>query len=62
MIKRQVLSQPFAFWLVQEVLSGEEETLEELKPIADKEFYAILAMLLAAIATIALTIGPFSIV
>ncbi len=62
MIKRHVLSQPFAFWLIQEFLSGDDEGLEELRPIGDKEFYAILAMLLAAVAAIALTIGPFSIV
>ncbi len=62
MIRRQLLSQPFAFWLIQEFLSGEEETLEELTPIGDKEFYSILALLLAAVAVIALTISPFSIV
>ncbi len=62
MIKRQAISEPFAFWLIREFLGGEEESFEELTPVSDKEFYSILAMLVAAIAAIALTIGPFSIV
>ena len=62
MIKRQVISEPFAFWLIREFLSDEEEGWEELKPIGNKEFYSILAMLVAAVAVIALTIGPLSIV
>jgi hypothetical protein len=61
MIKRQVLSEPFAFWLIREFLSGEEESFDELKPIGGREFYSVLAMLLAAVAVIALTIGPLSI-
>ncbi len=61
MIKRHVISEPFAFWLVREFLSGDAESLENLEPIGNKEFYSILAMLLAGVAAIAFTIGPFSI-
>ncbi len=41
-------------------LSGEDES-EDLLPIGDTEFYATLAMLIAGVAVLALTIGPFAI-
>ncbi len=53
--------EPFAFWLVRQFLSSPDEELEDLKPVDDKEFYSILGMLLAGLAAIALTIGPFAI-
>jgi hypothetical protein len=61
MIKRQSIQEPFAFWLVRAFLPSEEDVSEDLRPISDKEFYAVLAMLIAGVAALALTIGPFAI-
>jgi hypothetical protein len=61
MIKRNVFSEPFAFWLTREFLATEEDQAEDLRPIGDKEFYSTLAMLVAGIVVLALTIGPFAI-
>jgi hypothetical protein len=41
---------------------AEEDTSEDLRPIGDKEFYSTLAMLIAGLVLLALTIGPFAIV
>ena len=54
--------EPFLFGLIREIFGDEEEQVEDLKPIEDKEFYAILGMLLAGVLVLALTIGPFAIV
>ena len=35
---------------------------DDLKTVTDKEFYSVLALVVAGIAVIALTIGPFSII
>jgi hypothetical protein len=60
MIKRQSIQEPFAFWLIREFLTSEEDAAEELRPITNREFYSILAMLVAGVAVLGLTIGPFA--
>jgi hypothetical protein len=61
MIKRNAYQEPFAFRLVREFLTTEEDQAEDLRPIGNKEFYTTLAMLVAGVAVLALTIGPFAI-
>jgi hypothetical protein len=61
MINRQSIPEPFAFWLIREFLTSHEYESEDLKPIDNKEFYSVLAMLIAGIAVLAVTIGPFAI-
>ena len=61
MINRQTVPEPFAFWLIREFLTSDEDASEDLKPIEDKEFYSMLGMLIAGVAVLALTIGPFAI-
>ena len=38
-----------------------EDHFEDLRPIEDKQFYSVLAILVAGLAAIALTIGPLAI-
>jgi hypothetical protein len=61
MINRQSIRDPFAFWLSQEFLAVDEHESEDLKPIGDKEFYSVLAMLVTGVVVLALTIGPIAI-
>jgi hypothetical protein len=61
MIIRQTVPEPFAFWLIREFLTSDEDKSEDLQPIDNKEFYSVLAMLIAGVAVLALTIGPFAI-
>ncbi len=61
MINRQSVQEPFAFWLIREFLASDENGLEDLQPIDDKEFYSVLAMLITGVVVLALTIGPFAI-
>lgn len=60
MIKRQSIQEPFAFWLIREFMASKEDASEDLRPISNREFYSILAMLVAGVAALALTIGPFA--
>ena len=62
MINPQSVSEPFSFWFIREFLTSENDRTEETKPIDDKEFYSVLAMLFAGVVILALTIGPFAIV
>jgi len=61
MINRQTVPEPFAFWVIREFITSDEAASEDLKPIDSKEFYSVLAMLIAGVAVLALTIGPFAI-
>ena len=40
---------------------ADEDHFEDLRPIEDRQFYSILAILVAGLAAIALTIGPLAI-
>lgn len=61
MFNRQTVPEPFAFWLIREFLTSDEDELEDLRPMDNKEFFSVLAMLIAGIAVLAVTIGPFAI-
>ena len=61
-MSRQVIQERFAFWLVREFLTSEDEQFTNLEPISNKEFYSVLGLLIAGVAVLALTIGPFAIV
>ncbi len=54
-------SQSFGLSLTDLFLGGDEDQFEELRPISGKEFYSALAILVAGLAAIALTIGPLGI-
>ena len=53
--------EPFVFSLLREVFFSVEDQREELQPVSDREFYSILTILVAGLATIALTIGPLAV-
>jgi hypothetical protein len=62
MIRQQSVPDLFAFQLVREFLISDDDQFEELEPIGDKEFYSVLAMLIAGVVLLALTIGPIAII
>jgi hypothetical protein len=62
MINRQSVQEPFAFWLIRECLMSKTDESEELRPIDDKEFYSVMALLAAGVLVLALTIGPFALI
>lgn len=61
MIQQQSTAEHFAFWLVRTFLASAEDQSEDMRPISDKEFFAVLAMLIGGVLLLALTIGPFGI-
>ena len=62
MIRQQSVPEPFVFQLVREFLVSDDDRIEELEPIGDKEFYSVLAMLIAGVVLLALTIGPIAVI
>ena len=61
MIRRQSIQQPSWWELVRESFISDDDQFDELKPIGDKEFYSVLAILVAGVVLLALTIGPIAI-
>ena len=43
------MQQPFPFWLLEEFCSGDTFSEDELRPISDREFYAWMGILSAAL-------------
>jgi len=62
MIQRQSVPAPFSFRMIREFLVSDEELFGEMKPIGNREFYTILAMVIGAVLLLAVTIGPLAIV
>ncbi len=62
MIRQQSVPEPFALQLVRDFLISDDGQFEEVEPIGDKEFYSILAMLIAGVVLLALTIGPIAVI
>jgi len=62
MVRRHSVAQPLAFRLIEEFFISDDDEFEESKPISNKEFYSILAMLIVGVVVLAVTIGPFALV
>lgn len=47
--QRNSAEQPFMFWLIQELFSKDESFEEETKPISDREFYTLMALIVGSL-------------
>jgi len=47
--QRNPAEQPIMFWLVQEMFSKDESIEEETKPVSDREFYTVMALILGSL-------------
>lgn len=52
--------EPFAFWLVRQFLEPDDDTSKESDGLSDGELYSNFAFIVIALAILALTVGPFS--
>ncbi len=41
--------EPFVFWLIQELFSGDESVPEEMLPISNREFYTWMGLIAGAL-------------
>jgi hypothetical protein len=57
--KREV-REPFLFQLAQQLLEADEDRPEGSDGLTDKELYSTFAFIVAAVAFLVLTVGPFS--
>ncbi len=47
--QRNPAEQPFMFWLIQELFSKGDSLEEETKPIGDREFYTMIALIVGSL-------------
>jgi hypothetical protein len=46
------LQEPFAFWLVRQVLPNIENQEEDIQPISNREFYSMMGMIIVVLAVL----------
>ena len=51
--------EPFVFWLVRQFLEPDEDQSSE-EQLSNKDLYSMFALIVVVLATLALTVGPFS--
>ncbi len=49
LFQRNLAEQPFMFWLIQELFSDDDNFEEETKPINDREFYTMMALIVGSL-------------
>lgn len=62
MIPQQSLQGSLSLRLIREFFVSDDDQFGALKPISNREFYSVLAMLIAGLALLAVTIGPLKII
>jgi len=48
-LQRNPAEQPFMFWLIQEMFSDGDSLEEETKPISNREFYTMMALIVGSL-------------
>ncbi len=58
--QRNQMEQPFVFWLIQELFSGDQLIEEEIRPLGDREFYTWMALIGGALLVYAVAFRVFA--